>query len=175
MLWKKILNLLIFISFLFYLSCKKEEDNTLPESFMIIPHPQKVEMLRGKGLSFGELSNLKMDGEFQRPVMGHILYQLTESGDNGRETLTLRLIKEGSGIDNDSPESYVLIIKGKNAEIISTGEAGLFYGCQTLEQLLEDSRDYNTAIPACKITDYPKLEYRAALIDVKNHLDHMRV
>ena len=57
--------------------------------------------------------------------------------------------------------------------IISRGEAGLFYGCQTLEQLLEDARDFGVPIPACTITDFPALTYRAVHFDVKHHLDHI--
>lgn len=49
----------------------------------------------------------------------------------------------------------------------------MFYGCQTLEQLLEDARDFHVPIPACKITDSPALSYRAVHMDVKHHLDHM--
>ncbi len=72
-----------------------------------------------------------------------------------------------------SDEGYVLNILNGNAEVLSRGGAGLFYGCQTLELLLEDARDFNVPVPACKITDYPTLPYRAIHIDVKHHLDHM--
>ena len=40
-----------------------------------------------------------------------------------------------------SPEGYVLQVSEKGVFITSSGQAGLFYGCQTLEQLMEDSRD----------------------------------
>ncbi len=50
---------------------------------------------------------------------------------------------------------------------------GIFYGCQTLEQLMEDSRDFNILIPAMLIIDYPAISYRAVHFDVKHHLDRM--
>lgn len=72
-----------------------------------------------------------------------------------------------------STEGYRMNITG-NAVVITAGsEAGLFYGCQTLEQLLEDARDFKKAVPSCTITDYPVLAYRAVHIDVKHHLDSM--
>jgi len=162
--------LLLFISLLSYLKGAKAESTALPGPFRIVPQPQRIELLEGEGLSFGQLSGLRMAGEFQRPVMGHILSRLTspDSDENGMLTLTLNGEAE---IGTHSPEGYLLTINGGNAEITARGEAGLFYGCQTLEQLLEDSRDYNTVIPACKITDYPALGYRAVHIDVKHHLD----
>jgi N-acetyl-beta-hexosaminidase len=66
-----------------------------------------------------------------------------------------------------------MTINKDKVEVISSGEAGLFYGCQTLEQLLEDARDFNKPVPSCKITDYPVLSYRAVHFDLKHHLDHM--
>lgn len=55
--------------------------------------------------------------------------------------------------------------------IRSRGQAGLFYGCQTLEQLMEDSRDHHIRIPCLRITDYPEIAYRAVHFDTKHHLD----
>jgi N-acetyl-beta-hexosaminidase len=49
--------------------------------------------------------------------------------------------------------------------------AGLFYGIQTLSQLLEDSQDQQIEIPACRITDYPEIAYRAVHLDLKHHID----
>ena len=143
------------------------------QTFQIVPQPQKTELLQGDGLTFGKLVNLKKTGEFNRPVMGDILTRLTESDMSGSGTLILKL--DNTGIAPESQEGYLLTISDGNVEIISKGEAGLFYGCQTLEQLLEDARDFHTPVPACKITDSPSLSYRAVHFDVKHHLDHMNI
>ena len=50
-------------------------------------------------------------------------------------------------------------------------QAGLFYGSQTLLQMLEDAHDQKVAIPACRITDYPDIAFRAVHLDLKHHLD----
>ena len=146
---------------------------TNSKSLNIIPYPREIVFTGGQGLSYRELLKIKFDGEFRRPVMGNILSILTKSDTSETGTLTLKLANQ-----EDLPESkegYILTISKGKVEISSRGEAGLFYGCQTLEQMLEDSRDHNTYIHACKIIDYPSLEYRAIQIDVKHHLDHMRV
>jgi hypothetical protein len=145
----------------------------MPEPFQVIPQPQKIELLSGDGQAYSTLSNLKMTGEFKRPVMGDILSQLTESYLDGPGTLTLNL--DSNGVAPASHEGYVLTILNGDAEIIASGEAGLFYGCQTLEQLLEDARDFQTPVPACKIIDAPALPYRSVQIDIKHHLDHMNI
>jgi hexosaminidase len=174
MLYRKYLLRLIILTFIIsMLTCNSKNESVISSSFNIIPNPRKIEFADGHGLSFNELLRIKLDGDFNRPVMGHILSMLTETDKSELGTLTLKLANH-----EDLPESeegYILTISKGKVEIRSRGEAGLFYGCQTLEQMLEDSRDHNTSIQACKIYDYPSLEYRAIQIDVKHHLDHMRV
>ena len=171
---KTLLSLFVFFLALFSsFSCSRKENGSLPDSFRIIPQPRDIEVFGGRGLSYGELNNLVKEGEFDRPVMGQILSLLPETGRKKTGTLTL-MLNYGDNVP-ESSEGYTLTISRGNAEVVSSGTAGLFYGCQTLEQLLEDSRNFKTAIPSCKITDYPEMEYRAVQFDVKNHLDHMRV
>jgi hypothetical protein len=143
----------------------------LPSPFLILPQPQEVVLLKGSGLQHGRLTQMVLKDGVKRPVTGNILSQLTIVKSGGNGTLSLTLDKTSTTISSD--EGYILTISGGNAEIAAKGEAGLFYGCQSLEQLLEDSRDYNKPVPACKITDFPALSYRAVHFDVKHHLDHM--
>ncbi len=142
---------------------------TMPAPFRILPEPVNTEMLKGKGIRFDDLQFLVLENDIKRPVMGELLSLLPDKG-KGKGSLSLR-------IDNKqvpaSKEGYVLTIINGNAEIIAPGEAGIFYGCQTLEQLLEDARDFNVPVPACRITDYPALAYRSVHFDVKHHLDNM--
>jgi len=145
---------------------------TLPTPFKVIPKPQKVEMLGGPGLEFDALKNIRTNGDFTRPVMGPILARLPIKKISEEGTLTLMVSAEKSL--PESEEGYILHVKKGRVEIVSRGEVGLFYGCQTLEQLIEDARDTGTPVPACRITDYPGLSYRAIHIDVKHHLDTMK-
>jgi hexosaminidase len=143
----------------------------LPKPFEVIPQPKNVTLLKGPGPAFGHLTSMVLKGMTCRPVTGELISYLATADRTGRGTLTLVLDKNTTGLDSD--EGYVLEISGDRAEIRAKGEAGIFYGCQTLEQMLEDSRDYNTSLPACRITDYPSLAWRAVHFDVKHHLDHM--
>jgi|WetSurMetagenome_2_1015567.scaffolds.fasta_scaffold08399_2 hexosaminidase len=154
-----------FISFI----CTGAEK--LPSPFIILPQPQSVILLKGPGLEPGKLQQIILKGEFKRPVTGNILSLLTIGKSTVSGTVTLILDKNNTAIP--SKEGYILTISQDRVEIISSGEAGLFYGCQSLEQLLEDARDYRKPIPSCRITDYPVLSYRAVHFDLKHHLDHM--
>jgi hypothetical protein len=162
--------LLLGLIFVFSSCAKEKTSGNLPAVFKVIPQPRKTEMLRGSGLQHMHLSSVKLTGLKERPVMGEILTKLPEAGRGGG---ILSLVLDPDLEDTKDPEGYVLTIDGDGVEVRSTGEAGIFYGCQTLEQLLEDARDHDVAIPACRITDYPALPYRAVHFDVKHHLDHM--
>lgn len=141
----------------------------LDKTFQLLPQPQSVEIQAGKGWDYGELSYVVADGEAPIPVLGAITNGLPQSERAGKG-IHFRLSQTGVP---DSPEGYVLEITGKGVTITSRDEAGLFYGCQTLEQLLEDSRDFKKEIPPMKITDYPAIAYRAVHLDTKHHLDRM--
>jgi hexosaminidase len=143
----------------------------LPAPFIILPQPQSVILFKGKGLEAGKLHQIALKGDFIRPVMGNILSMMTVAESPGNGTVTLTLDKAMTSVPSE--EGYVMTVSQDRVEIISKGEAGLFYGCQSLEQLLEDARDFNKPVPSCKITDYPVLSYRAVHFDVKHHLDNM--
>jgi hypothetical protein len=143
----------------------------LPSPFVILPQPQSVILLNGPGLESGTLHHLILSNELNRPVMGEILSKLTMGDATVKGSLTLILDKALTSIPSD--EGYVLTIYKDKAEISSKSDAGLFYGCQSLEQLLEDAMDSGKPVPSCRITDYPALSYRAVHFDLKHHLDHM--
>jgi hexosaminidase len=74
-----------------------------------------------------------------------------------------------------SKEGYTLIVKNKSIEINASHPAGLFYGYQTLLQLLpktiENQQVINETwkISACAITDYPRFKWRGLMLDVSRH------
>lgn len=142
---------------------------SLDKVFQLLPQPQSVEVLAGKGFMYDELTFVSVVPGTPVPVLGALTDVLPRSGRTGKG-LFLQL--SGQNVP-DSPEGYVLEVNGKGVTVTARTEAGLFYGCQTLEQLLEDSRDFGREIPQMKITDYPAIAYRAVHLDTKHHLDRM--
>lgn len=141
----------------------------LDKAFQLLPQPQSVEVHSGKGIHFGELLYVAAANNTPIPVLGTITNGLPQSERTGKGVY-FRLSDTNVP---DSPEGYILEINSKGATITARAEAGLFYGCQTLEQLLEDSRDFHKEIPPMKIVDYPAIAYRAVHLDTKHHLDRM--
>lgn len=74
-------------------------------------------------------------------------------------------------------ESYKLVVTDSNVIISAQGEAGIFYGLQTLRQMLSPDFEYkgpvdkmiDRNIPACIIYDYPAFKWRGMLLDCCRH------
>jgi hexosaminidase len=93
------------------------------------------------------------------------------------KSATIRFILE-NGEDKDwmKEEGYYLSVKADGIEIIANKPAGLFYGAQTLWQLMpkeiesEIKRDsINWEVPLVVITDYPRFAWRGLMFDVSRH------
>jgi hypothetical protein len=156
--------------FLIFISLNVSAEK-LPSPFVILPQPGKVVLLKGAGPLAGDLKQIVLKGGFTCPILGNKLSRLKIGTSESKGTVTLILHKSIAEIPSE--EGYIMTISGDRVEISSIGEAGLFYGCMSLEQLLEDAADYKIPLPSCRITDYPVLSYRAVHFDVKHHLDHM--
>lgn len=152
-----------------FLSIATVSGRELDKAFQILPQPQSVEMQSGKGFAYTELAYLTADPGTPIPVLGTLLSNLPQRKGSGKGVM----LKLSTAYVPDSPEGYVLTVDNSGVLITARAEAGLFYGCQTLEQLLEDSRDLRREIPAMQITDYPAVAYRAIHLDTKHHLDRM--
>lgn len=73
-------------------------------------------------------------------------------------------IKETSG----APEAYTLFVN--NGTIALKGDAaGLFYGLQTLQQLLPAEKSAAIHVPGVEISDAPRFAYRGLMLDVGRH------
>jgi hexosaminidase len=74
-------------------------------------------------------------------------------------------------------EGYELAITTESVRLVANQPAGLFYGVQTLRQLLPVMVEYEAArrpqqpisLPAVRIADYPRFEWRGAMLDVARH------
>ena len=98
--------------------------------------------------------------------------KVTVQGNNGIITFQLNSRPD----DRLGSEGYNLIVTQKNIIISANASAGLFYGAQTLLQLLppaiEDSVAANRTdwkIPCVEITDYPRFAWRGLMFDVSRH------
>ena len=97
----------------------------------------------------------------------------TDAGEPPTEAIVLAL-----GADPPlGDEGYSLQITAERVTIRASRPAGLFYGVQTLRQLLPGPIEYEAArrgrapipVPAVRIVDRPRFAWRGAMLDVARH------
>lgn len=77
--------------------------------------------------------------------------------------------------DDLGPEGYVLRVDDAGIRIVAAGAPGLFYGVQTLRQLLPPITEYEAArpgphhVPHVEVRDRPHYGWRGAMLDVARH------
>lgn len=86
---------------------------------------------------------------------------------NIKKYIALRLI---TAIDKSlSTEEYFLSVTPDSIVISSATDAGIFYGIQTLLQLLPAESKMQFDIPCVNIHDYPRFSWRAMHLDCSRH------
>jgi len=148
----------------------------------LLPHPQSVRYSAGSlpvnGLAIRFGSNPSIEDMFtarqlssRLSAIGQTLVPVQEVTAAGPaivlirtgEVAALPLADERSG--PGSRESYVLKIVPDGAEIRAVSSAGLFYGMQTLLQMVEGMGSL-AVLPGAEIRDWPALAYRGFMMDL---------
>jgi hexosaminidase len=106
------------------------------------------------------------------PAMGFKL-NLADASQRRRGSITLGLDKDLSKLGD---EGYMLRVSPRRISIRAKEPAGLFYGIQTLRQLLAEQVFSKTKVegvewkvPCVRITDYPRFGWRGLLVDPARH------
>ncbi|WP_199141165.1 beta-N-acetylhexosaminidase [Pedobacter sp. ASV12] len=94
------------------------------------------------------------------------LYLVTPDLPQKENTINL-ILDQNLGPQKDT---YLLDINSKGITITGNSDAAVFYGVQTLIQLLPTQTDQTKIkVPAITITDYPRFDYRGMHLDVSRH------
>ena len=153
----------------------------------IIPLPQKIQLREGVFV-LKPTTPIRVDAD-ESPsaanTAGFLADRLHQStgysfrvGASSKEGLAkgeILLTTKGSSL-NSSAEGYELTVTGDSVVIRARESAGLFYGVQTLLQLLPPEvlaskvvRNTAWTIPAVHIEDQPRFVWRGFLLDVGRH------
>lgn len=96
-----------------------------------------------------------------------------QGGGTGAVVLSVRAGAVTGAPAETAGQAYRLSVAPGRIEITGNGEAGLFYGVQTLVQLLKRGAGGEVAAPECEIEDWPQLALRFLHWDSKHHQDRM--
>ncbi len=126
----------------------------------------------GAGASIGHPPELWREARFLRDAMARLIRQpLQVAAADQKTSIALRLNAELDVPHGATPdEAYRLAISSAGVEVTGRTPAGVFYGLQTLLQLVPVGTWRNPepaiALPLCEISDAPRFGYRGLLLDV---------
>ena len=78
------------------------------------------------------------------------------------------IVLTAKGTENLPADGYRLLITPQQILVAGKG-AGLFYGVQSLIQLIETAGGASVNVPCADILDYPRFGYRGLMLDVSRH------
>lgn len=91
-------------------------------------------------------------------------YELAVAEQGNKNAIVLQ-----TGSDSTNAEGYTLMVEKDRIDIKGNDGSGVFYGMQTLIQLLPLEKAAKLWIPAVDITDHPRFAYRGLHLDVGRH------
>ena len=168
--YTKIISILFII---LLMSTNKQNNEIFPG---LVPAPIHIEFADGElrlgdalGLDYNPKDkNLKNIIRITKSELSRIGYSVTDSGSDEAHT------RLSINIDHNitqTPESYNLKIAPQGIDISGSDYAGVFYGLQTLVQILETTKINNSpAVTSVLIEDRPRFRWRGMLLDVARHM-----
>ncbi|NOR35055.1 MAG: family 20 glycosylhydrolase [Bacteroidales bacterium] len=154
------------------------------EGITLIPYPQEVSFQEGDFIPGDEL-RIVLDRDATDQVKftarelaraleteWSIKVEITEQDSPGAIRLTHAGVSEKitSLQEKTALQGYEMLVDKDQLTIRAMGDAGLFYGTQTLLQILKAGEE-GYYIPGMKITDWPDIPQRACHYDTKHHQD----
>lgn len=142
------------------------------KDYQIIPKPTSLKIKMGKFLPDANTkvmaaSELENEGKYLSNLLSNIVNKNIVFENEGSKKGNISLQLDAS-IDNE--EGYKLVVNYDKIIISGKTAAGVFYGIQTLSQLMQIEKDLAVlTIPATEIEDSPRYVYRGMHLDVVRH------
>jgi hexosaminidase len=154
----------------------------------LLPRPQQMQYgtgtVRLTGMKIVFSSTPSAEDQFAASELSKYVEERTgvhlpigRSGDSTAQGTTIVLDRTGAtdqplALPGDLPgphskEAYDLVVSGHGVKIHADTSAGVFYGIQTLRQLIEGSGP-ESVLPQVEIHDWPSVELRGTMVDISH-------
>src|SRR3984885_12505378 len=163
---------LLLFTFLFLVDLTANAQDADP-NMGIIPAPVSLKKTSGEFV-LSQQTILLTDSIGNKAVafftdyLQHKLMLRNELKVNSTESIANSIVFTEKGTENLPDEGYRLTITPQQIIIAGKG-AGLFYGIQTLIQLIPADRTAAIKLPCTQIACYPRFAYRGLMLDVCRH------
>jgi hexosaminidase len=167
------------------------DENPAPQTLelksRLLPTPRKVEAGAGQvalsgNVVIGHPAELRGEAAYLVAALGDVLNaSITAQTGTGAEQISLSIDSNldvtGDGVRD--PEGYQLEVRDNRVKVTGADAAGVFYGIQTLRQLIpaqayqaavqRTNRPTTVSLPEARIADAPGFVYRGMHLDVGRH------
>ena len=145
----------------------------MAQEVQIIPQP--VSMVKGEGsFVISAETSLSANGKKEAATAAFLNdylqqyygFKLKLTTKDVKNSIRLKTMSDATGLE---AEAYRLVSDKSGILIEGKSAIGVFYGMQTLLQLLPVEKSKELTIPAVTINDKPRFAYRGAMLDVGRH------
>jgi hexosaminidase len=140
--------------------------NIIPRPVKAINYDERFIIKQNTVLLFDNHISPKEQGFYKKVI--NVITGTTISAKPKAVTNYISLTIDSSQIKQT--EGYILDVKKDHISIIGHNDAGVFYGLQSLTQLIQHSAQGVLSVPGCTIEDYPRFGYRGTCLDVSRHM-----
>ncbi len=154
----------------------------------LLPRPQQIQYgtgtVRLTGMKIAFSSTPSREDQFAASELSEYVDHRTgvhlpigSSGDSTAQGMAIVLDRTGATdqplvLPGDLPgphskEAYDLVVSDHGVKIHADSSAGIFYGVQTLRQLIEGSGS-DAVLPQVEIHDWPSVELRGTMVDISH-------
>ena len=163
----------IFIVAFFVADASFAQQKLVLKEAAVIPKPVQYELQKGKFelnnptfLNAAPAISATTISLFKQAVFSFAHTVFTDQKSSAKNSIDLTI----DSVLVPQKEGYQLSISQNEIKITGHDDAGVFYGTQTLLQLINHEKTGNYSISNCKIKDYPRFGYRGMELDVSRHL-----
>jgi hexosaminidase len=155
--------------------CQQKEIAVIPEPVQLVKKPGVFNLSQNVTISVNGKADAKLAAtSLQQKITAATGSRVTVAEKNAAALIQLTInIQPNNTIGK---EGYTLSVTPSKINIIANEAAGLYYGVQTLLQLLPAEIESSTVVqnikwqvPCVEITDYPRFGWRGLMLDVSRH------
>jgi hexosaminidase len=161
----KLLPAIILITFL--ISCSQEKTETSTPIVSIVPLPASI-TTENDSYELSKEVTISANSEDEKNVAGFIINFLQSKNINASVTSgDVDILIKTASDESIGEEGYNLDVSKEGIKIEANNGAGLFYGVQTLFQLISGN---DNKVPFVQISDQPRFSYRGLHLDVGRNM-----
>ncbi|XWW44671.1 family 20 glycosylhydrolase [Fibrella sp. USSR17] len=161
--------------FLFLFACllvasgayAQQSVNLIPQPVSVQTQPGHFALTKATTITYSKPESATLAALVAKQLAGQTGLSLPSKAASAAPTNAIALVLTATPDARLGREGYRLTSSAKGIVITANMSAGLFYGAQTLLQLVPQTRTQPTLnVPAVQIVDYPRFGWRGVMLDV---------